>query len=139
MSCIVRAKLFALCTLFASAADAMTVVRLSSGAVNDVVTRYIWVLVIAMLAWAASSLPVLAEWGNGGGRRRLMIAQGMLQAVFFGFVAFWTSVGTGQSTTASYIAAAGAAYMGDRHFLSGRKGGRSRTNLPGENEERNEG
>ncbi|MGI4982009.1 MAG: hypothetical protein ACRYGL_01505 [Janthinobacterium lividum] len=133
---IVLAELFALCMLVASASYAATVVTPQGEATNDAFIKYVWVLLIAVLAWASSSLPVLAEWEGGGGRRRLVIAQGLLQAVFFGFVAFWASVGAGQNIMASYIAAASAAYLGERHFAFGRKNRTGDADASDKNEER---
>lgn len=123
---IALATLSALCMLAASPACAYAAASVTPpAATSDAFIKYVWVLLIAVFAWASSSLPVLAEWEGGSGRRRLAIAQGIVQAVFFGFVAFWASTGAGQNLVASYIAAASAAYLGERYFLFGR---RSRTN-----------
>lgn len=119
----VFAELSALCLLCSSATHAATAMAPPSATLIEATgaawIKYLWVLLIALLAWAASSLPVLAEW-EGGGRRRLLIAQGVLQSVFFGFVAFWASTSAGQNLMAGYIAAAGAAYLGERHVVRAR-------------------
>ncbi|MCY0389730.1 hypothetical protein OVY01_21540 [Robbsia sp. Bb-Pol-6] len=135
---IVLAELLVLSTLSASASYAAVTVTPPGETTNDAFIKYVWVLLIAVLAWAASSLPVLAEWEGGGGRRRLVIAQGILQAVFFGFVAFWASVGAGQNIMASYIAAASAAYLGERHFVFGRKNKTEGADVPDKHPERGE-
>jgi hypothetical protein len=106
---------------YTSAAYATSVIAVPVTSAGDVFIKYAWVGFISLAGWAANSLPVLADWGEGTPRRRLVIVQGVVQAFFFGFGAFWASSGAGQNIMASYLAAAGAAYAGDRYFTFGRR------------------
>lgn len=87
----------------------------------DLSIKYAWVVLISLVSWAASSLPVLADWEEGNSRKRLFILQCVLKALFFGTTAFLGSVGAGQNIMLSYLAAAAAAYAGDRYFSFGKK------------------
>ncbi|SDV49065.1 hypothetical protein SAMN05216551_10735 [Chitinasiproducens palmae] len=109
------------CLALMSAAWAASVVVVPVETASDRFVKYAWVALIASAGWAASSLPVLADWGQGNARRRLVIVQGFAQAMFFGFSAFWASAGADQNLMASYLATAAAAYAGERYFTFGRR------------------
>lgn len=103
----------------ASATYAATVVPDTVDSPSDLFIKYAWVLAISMIAWAAQSLPVLAEWVNGTARSRFEIIRDILKSTLAGFAAFWGSAGAGQNIMASYLAVALAAYAAERWLAWG--------------------
>jgi hypothetical protein len=104
-----------------SAAYAANVVAIPVESSSDLLVKYAWVAFISLAGWAVNSLPVIADWGEGTTRRKLVIVQGVIQALFFGVMAFWGAAGANQNIMACYLAAASAAWAGDRYFTFGRK------------------
>ena len=109
-------RLFWLYVVCVTAACAASVVVVPVESVTDWLIKWGWVGMISLLAWAASSLPVLADWPGATGRTRLMIAQSVLKALFVGYTAFGGSVVLNQNIIASYLAAASAAFACDAYY-----------------------
>lgn len=111
-------------TLYTGAAMAATTVvakadpPLASG--SDQVVRYLFLTALIAVGWAANSLPVLADWADANGKKRLIIVQGMVKAGLAGFSAYFTAIGAGQNTILAFLAAATAAYTFDRYFKLGK-------------------
>lgn len=102
-----------ICITFAYAA---TIAGVPADSIEDTLIKYAWVLLISVIAWSASSLPVLADWPGAAGRTKLLILQSLLKAVFAGIGAFVGSVLMAQNIMASYLAAASAAFACDAYY-----------------------
>lgn len=50
---------------------------------------YCWLVVFALMGWAASDLPKMAGWVNGGLQARLEIFQGLIGAVLAGICVYF--------------------------------------------------
>lgn len=77
---------------------------------------WFWVVLLALLGWAASSLPALAGWVDGTLAERLKVVQGVIASLLAGMIAFLLGRYFEAANILSFIGAAGGGFLGDKYL-----------------------
>lgn len=78
---------------------------------------WLWVTMLALLGWAASSLATLAGWVDGSAAERLKIMQGIIASLLAGAIVFLLGRWYGAPEILNFIGVAGGGFMGDKYLM----------------------